>query len=106
MFAHKLPSRLKWPKFALQLGNSDHSGNEFDVLFLKKILVLSLRVFCDETYGRRARIDGRVGEGTSKIDQLLAKACVESTKNCECIHSMRFELMGIWLHLLQSNNEP
>lgn len=66
MFAHKLPSRLKWLEFALQLGNSDHLGNEFDILLLEKILVLPLRVFCDETYGCCTWIDGRMSEGTNK----------------------------------------
>jgi hypothetical protein len=82
MFAHKLPSRLEWLKFALQLGNADHSGNELDVLLLETILVLSLRVLCDEAYRRCAWIDGRMGEGTKKLGNLLARACVENTKGC------------------------
>ena len=57
MFAHKLPSRFEWFKFALQFGNTNHPGNELDVFLLEEILVLSLRVPCDEAYRRCARID-------------------------------------------------
>jgi len=78
MFPHKLSSRLEWLKFALQLGNTDHPGNELDVLLLEEVLVLSLRVLCDEAYGRCAWIDGRMGEGTN---QMLARACVENTQS-------------------------
>jgi hypothetical protein len=80
MFAHKFPSWLEWLKFSLQLGNSDHSGNELDVLLLKEVFVLSLGVLCDETYGSRAWIDGWVSEGADKIDKSLAKACVDKTR--------------------------
>ena len=67
MLAHKLPPWFEWLKLALQLGNTDHSGNELDILLLEEILVLSLRVLCDEAYGRCSWIDGRMGEGTNKI---------------------------------------
>ena len=91
MFAHKLPSRFEWLEFAFQLCNTDHSGDELNILLLEEIFVLSLRVLCDEAYGRCAWIDGRVREGTekSKIGEWLASAWVWSVEDAKSTQCMR-----------------
>ena len=86
MLAHKLPSRLEWLKFALQLGDSDHSRNKLDVLLLENIFVLSLRVFCDEAYGCYAWIDDRMSEGT-KLSGLIVSQGVHRNYRESLIHT-------------------
>lgn len=80
MFAQELSSRLEWFEFALQLLQSNDTGDEFDTVRLELILIFALRVFGDETYGGSARIDDRI---LDRAGQLLSasKLPLQDTNN-------------------------
>ena len=70
IITRELSSGIIWAVFALELVYSDHLADEIDALFGEKILVHSLRVFCDETDGGNARVDERICKGTAQLSRL------------------------------------
>jgi hypothetical protein len=63
-------------EFALEFSNANDTGNEFDVVLFKEVLVFPLRIFCYEADGRCSRVDDRVSNRTG--EKTLGQFCGSS----------------------------
>ena len=66
MLSKQLPPGLEGFELPSELGYTDDSRDELDLVGFEEILVLSLRILDEETDGRRSRVDEGVGKGATK----------------------------------------
>lgn len=60
MFLKKQSASFESFEFALEFGDTDDTGDEFDAMLFKEVLVFPLRVLCYEADGCCSRVDDRV----------------------------------------------
>lgn len=109
MLVHELSPRFERLEFALELGEADDARDELDVLRLKQVFVLALRVFGDQAYGCRAWVDGGVREwsaGKCKVRSAIDRMALERGLTSDVASSSCCSESSLWLLRARHSDPP